>query len=92
MFYVLFIDLNLCRCALLKKGFQSLIGAFSQFEARLKDHRRQVKKDLLRAQEEEEMMNLARDLSRRLRAADRRIVSFVESGELPPGRKLGNSI
>ena len=34
------------------------------------------------------MMNLARDLSRRLRAADRRMAEFIETGELPPGRNV----
>ena len=38
------------------------------------------------------MMNLARDLSRRLRAADQRIVRFIETGELPPGRNIGTEM
>ena len=32
------------------------------------------------------MMNLARDLSRRLRAADRRLATYLKTGKLPPGR------
>ena len=32
------------------------------------------------------MMNLARDLSRRLRASDRRLAALAESGVLPPAR------
>ena len=34
------------------------------------------------------MMNLARDLSRRLRAADRRMAEYIETGQLPPGRNV----
>ena len=34
------------------------------------------------------MMNLARDLSRRLRAADKRMADYIETGELPPGRNV----